>query len=324
MGTSNRAEPHMHVSVAICTWNRAALVRQTLEEFRRLRVPAHVSWELIVVDNNSTDSTAQVIADFADVLPIRYQFEGEPGHSAARNAAIRAASGELLLFTDDDVLVAPEWLEACVAAYQQFPDAAAFGGPIHPWFPIEPDPILAAAFPMLARGFCGIDYQHPLGPVDESVALIGANMAFRLAAVGDQRFDLRHGVKQADHRGGGDEIDFVERLRERGHCIVWVPDMTLRHYVEPSRMSLAYLKRNTEGHGAFLIRKNGVGTAPLLFGAPRWAWKRAATEYARYIMLRAARQKRDAYVALREYCLAAGMIKEARAATRPHVKSPRA
>jgi len=312
----------MQISVAICTWNRASLLRQTLEQFRQLHVPAHVTLDLIVVDNNSTDSTKHVVNEFVGALPIRYEFEREPGLSPARNKALDVTRAELLLFTDDDVLVAPNWLAACVAAYEQYPDAGAFGGPIFPWFPVQPDPVLSAAFPMLARGFCGTNYERTLGPLDEELSPIGANMAFRVAAVGDLRFDPRHGPKEAEHRGGGDELDFIERLRQRGHQVIWVPDMVLRHYVDPSRMTLEYLRMNTEGHGAFLVRRNGVGTAPLVLGAPRWAWKRAAAQLVRYYVLRAGRRRRDAFLALHDYFLVSGMIKQSREQARVQANSP--
>jgi glycosyltransferase involved in cell wall biosynthesis len=302
----------VRVSVAICTWNRALLLRETLTQFQQLTVPADTSWELIVVDNNSTDTTAAVVREFERVLPIRYVFEAAAGLSVARNTALSIAEGELLLFTDDDVLVAPEWLTACVAGYRRYPTAGVFGGPIRPWFPVQPDPLLTAAFPMLARGFCGLDYELPLGPLDDTATVLGASMAFRAGAIQGLEFDPRHGVKGSEHRGGGEETDFMQRVRARGFSVIWIPDMTVRHYVEPSRMSLSYLRQLTEGDGAFLARKNGVGVAPLFLGAPRWAWRKAATQLARYFLLRAARRRGDALVALHGYLLSKGFIKEAR------------
>src|SRR5262245_31774006 len=112
----------MKVSVAICTWNRAALLDQTLAEMSNLRIPSGVDWELLVVNNNCTDATDEIIARHADRIPVRRLFESRQGHSHARNCAIEASSGELILWTDDDVLVDSNWLAAYVAAAESHPE----------------------------------------------------------------------------------------------------------------------------------------------------------------------------------------------------------
>src|SRR4051794_24769648 len=124
----------MRVTVAICTWNRARSLDRTLKAFAGLRIPAGVTWELLVVNNNSTDDTDQVIAAHAAALPVRGLTEKRPGKSYAANAAIAAATGELILWTDDDVLVDPEFLAAYVTAANERPDAAFFGGTVEPLF----------------------------------------------------------------------------------------------------------------------------------------------------------------------------------------------
>ena len=85
------------VTVAICTWNRAAFLDRTLASFHRLSIPEGVEWELIVVDNNCTDTTPNVVQRHREFLPIYCVSEKQQGHSASRNAAVEAARGELLL-----------------------------------------------------------------------------------------------------------------------------------------------------------------------------------------------------------------------------------
>ena len=110
----------MRVTVAICTWNRAHLLRQTLEQLTGVRIPDGLQWEVLVIDNNSTDDTQQVIRKFDEVLPIRSVMEAVPGQCNARNRALVESDSELILWTDDDVLVAPDWIEEFVraAAYE--------------------------------------------------------------------------------------------------------------------------------------------------------------------------------------------------------------
>src|SRR5437868_1294010 len=115
----------MVISVVLCTYNRSAGLRRTLESIHAAAPPG-LACELIIVDNNSTDDTRAVAADFLTASGIngRYVFEKRQGLSHARNAGIRAATGEVLAFTDDDVTVHPKWLASLGEAFLQ-PDCAA-------------------------------------------------------------------------------------------------------------------------------------------------------------------------------------------------------
>src|SRR4051812_37235025 len=104
----------MLITVAVCTWNRAGLLDRTLSRMCQLRVPEGVEWELLVVNNNCTDETDAVLARYQGRLPLRRLSEPSQGHSHARNRAVRAARGELLIWTDDDVLVEPDWIAGYV------------------------------------------------------------------------------------------------------------------------------------------------------------------------------------------------------------------
>src|SRR5213593_3681732 len=119
----------MDLTVAICTWNRWRLLHQALEQMTKLVIPHDVEWELLVVNNNCTDATDRVIEEFASRLPLRRLFEPKPGLSNARNAAVREARGEYILWTDDDTQVDEHWVATYVRAFQQWPNAAFFGGP---------------------------------------------------------------------------------------------------------------------------------------------------------------------------------------------------
>src|SRR5262245_36357876 len=102
------------VTVAICTWNRAAVLRRTLDSFMSRVPPRDAPWRLLVVNNNCTDNTEDVVREFSNRLPIVSVFEPAPGLSNARNCALREANSHYLVFTDDDVLVSPGWLAAFV------------------------------------------------------------------------------------------------------------------------------------------------------------------------------------------------------------------
>ena len=104
--------PTFHATVLIPTYNRASMLNETLTWLARIRVPNTVSWDVIVIDNNSTDETRKVVDRHAAAFPVplRYLFEERQGRSSALNAGIAAARGVVLVFTDDDVRVAEGWL----------------------------------------------------------------------------------------------------------------------------------------------------------------------------------------------------------------------
>ena len=122
----------MLITVAICTFNRAKSLRRTLEFLAMMPPPSDVTWELVIVNNNCSDHTDEVISGYCDRLPVRRLFEQRSGHSNARNCAINAAQGEYIVWTDDDVVVDPGWLTAYADAFRRWPEAAVFGGRILP------------------------------------------------------------------------------------------------------------------------------------------------------------------------------------------------
>ena len=302
------------VTVAICTRNRAALLNNTLRSLEAMRVPSTVIWRLIVVDNGSTDETQTVCASFAGRLPIESVVEAKSGLSNARNRALQLATGDYLVFTDDDVIVEADWLTAFVDATLAWPEAQVLGGPIIPNFPREPDPDLVAAFPKLADGFCGLDYGRPAGPLPDSMPVWGANMAYRRNAIEGLTFDPALGRTPTSQIGGEEEA-FQIALRARGAVVVWCPRMRLKHYVDPSRMTLDYLVAFYMGQGEQFIRFNGVPTpsTPTLFGAPRWFLRQTIEAYGRYLVARLTSTRREALKKLRVYSEYRGMLAACRA-----------
>ena len=130
----------MLITVAICTWNRAKFLDATLTQIGKARIPAGAEWELIVVNNNSTDETAEVLKkhEMHGGLPLRSLFERKQGNAPARNCAMHAARGEFIVWTDDDVLVDAGWLEEMVGAYRRWPQATFFGGTVDPLYEVDP------------------------------------------------------------------------------------------------------------------------------------------------------------------------------------------
>src|SRR5438045_9093813 len=107
----------MKVTLVVCTYNRADSLGTTAHSVASLTMPESVEWEVLLVDNNSSDRTREVCEEFCRRYPgrFRYLFEPKQGLSHARNAGVREACGDIVAFTDDDVIVQPTWLHNLTA-----------------------------------------------------------------------------------------------------------------------------------------------------------------------------------------------------------------
>jgi glycosyltransferase involved in cell wall biosynthesis len=303
----------MNVSVIICTWNRAALLDRTLAEMRQLRVPAGVEWELLVVNNNSTDATDEVIARHRSALPVRRLFQPLAGKSHACNLALQEARGDLLVWTDDDVLVDPGWLAAYLDAADRYPGAAFFAGAIDPWFETDPPAWVRRHLAALGGVYAVADYGPDPRPLDLNDGVFGANMASRAAVA--RQFPLNPDLGRIGKQLiGADDTELVLRLTAAGHAGYWLPTARVRHFIPSGRLTIDYVRRWYHDSGIALVRRQGGVRGPMFFGAPRWAVRRYLAAAARAAVLRP--WKGDAW--LRSFIDSnrlRGLIREARAAT---------
>jgi glycosyltransferase involved in cell wall biosynthesis len=271
----------MDVTVAICTWNRARLLDATLAELCKMRVPDGLDWEVVVVDNNSTDTTPSVVESYVGRLPIRRVVEPVAGIANARNCALRSARADLLLFTDDDVLVDDEWLNAYVEAARRWPDAGYFGGIITPWYELEPPSWIRENAedlgPIVGVRHLGAT-ERVLGP-DEPP--FGANVAFRRKAFSTQRYDPRLG-RTRDDQVNGEDTTYARGLAAAGFQGVYVPSAKIKHYFVASRMTLAYVRAYSVGAGRTEVRLVDPGADRV----PRWVYRVLVESYVEYFCRR--------------------------------------
>ncbi len=228
------------LSLVICTWNRPAMLDQTLTCMHALRPWGNGPLEMIAVDNNSTDDTAEVIARHAMTLPLRRVFEPRQGISYARNAGIRAAQGALIVCLDDDVTVRPDFLLQYRQAAERWPRASFFGGPIEPAFG-SPAPAWTTQFARFAFEACGgLDLGPEERPFLRHESPYGANMAYRATALPEILFDPAFG-RVGGSRLAGEESLFVDQLSAAGHHGIWAPGVPVRHHLEPDRLQSDFI-----------------------------------------------------------------------------------
>jgi glucosyl-dolichyl phosphate glucuronosyltransferase len=213
------------ISVIICTRNRADSLRRTLEAFGRIRIPDGWEVELVVVDNGSTDNTQAVVkSTHFNGVKLRYFFEPKPGQSNARNTGLSVGQGEIIIFTDDDVVPAADWLGRLATPLLEKRYDAVVGRiemaehlrrtwmtPLHKIWLAAPDMT------------CGWELE-----------LIGANMGFHRSVLERvPAFDPELGPGAL---GFGDDSLFSWQLVEAGYRLHEVPEALIVHYFEPSRL----------------------------------------------------------------------------------------
>ena len=239
----------MLISVVICTWNRAPLLDATLHAMCKLTIPVNVEWELLIVNNNCSDATDEVISRYKADLPIRRLFEPKQGLSHARNHALEAAKGELLLWTDDDVLVDNQWLTTYVKAAKTYPEAVFFGGRISPLFSVAPPRWLTTNQSIFYGAYA---LKEPgknifIAKPDDDIP-IGANMAFCKRAFTDFRFDPNLG-RCGKNFISGEEAQLFRKLLNNGYFGIWVDTAQVWHHIPPARLTRRYIWNYYRGYG---------------------------------------------------------------------------
>ncbi|MCM8812081.1 MAG: glycosyltransferase [Candidatus Omnitrophica bacterium] len=237
--------------MAISTYNRSRSLADTLHSLIGQEVPPGQNFEIIVVDNNSSDDTRAVVEKIIKTnaaVPIRYVFEPKQGLSNARNRAIEEASGDIIVFTDDDVVAEPKWLLGISEAFAD-PRVECVGGKILPlWSVPLPDCFRdPAILKRVLMALSMLDYGPELVVATKKNGCLpyGANIAFRkstLARVGLFRTEL--GVK-GKKRYFGEETELVLRIIELGGTVVYTPRAVVYHKVESERVSMRFLRQRT-------------------------------------------------------------------------------
>lgn len=206
-------------SVIICTRDRAPQLERCLQKFKETET-FRKSWELIVVDNNSSDDTKAVIQKFAVSAPfhVRYLFEGRQGLSHARNRGIAETSGSIIAFTDDDCLVERQWASTIVREFSTDQSLAVLGGRVEPG-----DPNGQAVGTRTCSDRKQItSFQELFGH------MIGCNMAFSrkvFEVIGG--FDPLLG--KGTSLGSAEDLDLLYRALKGQFTIVYVPEAVVVH-----------------------------------------------------------------------------------------------
>jgi glycosyltransferase involved in cell wall biosynthesis len=272
------------ITVVVSTYNRADRLAVALEAL--LHQAGEVPYEIIVVDNNSTDATRDVVADIAGRAGdrVRYAFEPRQGLSHGRNTGIALAQAPIIALTDDDVRVAGDWITQLKRTFDAHPEIGYVGGRVLPHW-IEPPPrwLTTAHWSPLALQDYGPDLL--ISGRERAVCLVGANLAFRRHVFDRVGLFTPALGRIKDGIGSSEDHDMQLRVWREGMHGLYDPAVVVTAEVTPNRMVKAYHRRWHRGHGRYcaMMRLRELVPADLgpmtepndivrLFGSPAFVY----------------------------------------------------
>jgi len=268
----------MDVTVLIPTYNGREVLARLLESLRKAEPADGFDWEIIVIDNNSSDDTKSVVESFrtGDRLDVTYIFAPEPGKTRALNRGLLEAAGTFVAFLDHDVVVAPDYVIGLREAIRSQP-YNVFGGRVVPVW-VEPPPAWVSGGKLLQTSRGGVivhDYGQTPRVYGEGMRLpIGCNFVCRRSLFDEVGlFNVNLGPKPGAQIAG-EETDLFRRLQAHGESILYAPSIRVSHPVDPARVTKSYFRYRYFCHGRTVILANPPGTnLPTFFGVPRFLYR---------------------------------------------------
>jgi glucosyl-dolichyl phosphate glucuronosyltransferase len=276
---------HMDITVILCTYNRCESLNAALESVATSRVPDSVCWEVLVVDNNSSDRTREIVERFEARYPgrFRYSFEPRPGKSNALNAALHETDAKILAFMDDDVQVEPDWLDNLTRIFKE-PEIAGAGGRILPESQFTLPPWLETSRLYALAPLAMFDLGSVPRRLEEPP--FGTNMAFRkevFARYGEFRRDL--GPRPGSEIRSED-TEFGMRLLAGGERLWYEPAAVVYHTIARDRVTPRYFLKWWFDKARADIREYGFspGTRWFLAGVPLYLIRRLIVWTLRWLL----------------------------------------
>jgi glycosyltransferase involved in cell wall biosynthesis len=239
----------MKLSVIICTYNRSGILDKTLKSLEQVEVPGDVAWEVLIIDNGSTDNTPAIVQGYIknNKIPVFYFLEAASGKSAALNLGIQKSRGEIIAFTDDDVLLDKKWVNAILNAVSKYPYSAFGGRIIALWGSPIPSRLSSAG---KFNSLSGTVFFRDDGEIDREYneAMIGnvpcgANMFFRREAIESNGF-FRTDLGPSHHvPGASEDTEFCSRMLKLGRKFMYVANAVIYHPVDVEKISPGALLR---------------------------------------------------------------------------------
>ncbi|MBN1870655.1 MAG: glycosyltransferase family 2 protein [Candidatus Omnitrophica bacterium] len=275
------------ISIIIATCNRSSSLRNVLTDLAGLKDCESITYEIIVVDNNSKDQTREVVEEFQKKMPgkIVYMFEPRQGRSIALNLGIEQAKGKILAFTDDDVKVDPHWIKNVKEGFEKY-SCDMIGGRILPYYYPDTPQWLKDNSHQLFGPIVQCDYGSEDKPYDcvKMREFVGANIAFKKSVLdecGGFRVDIGAGQGL-----NGEDTEMFQRLYQRKKQLYYCGSVLIWHPVEKNRANLRYLAGWFMRTGRFRVRIGTFDNEPLVHwgGVPRYLFRAIPVEMVQMLL----------------------------------------
>jgi GT2 family glycosyltransferase len=251
------AQEHPGITVLIPSYNRSEVLRKSLEAMTLLDRDG-VDCSIVIIDNNSTDNTGEIVAGFRDRLPITLLKEPRPGKNCALNKALRECSlKDIILFTDDDTSPAKDWFRQIIGATERHPGISVFGGRIELLWPDEQPPSWATAAWIQDFAFCCHHYANEEKLYRPPACPFGGNYWVRKSIFQmTPRFDESIGPRPTN-RIMGSETSFLRDLQRQGLQMLYCPAATVHHRILAKECEIPALRRRGYTFGRGQTRIHG-------------------------------------------------------------------
>ena len=300
------------VTVLIATCNGASTLPRALDAYCVLE-RGNYDWNVVVVDNASTDATPAVLDSYAQRLPLRSIRTEKRGKNLALNIGIESiGESTLVVFSDDDIVPDPNWLNAIVGAAAEHPEYDIFGGRIVPiWPSTPPDWILRLV---------DLGVVYAFTPPNQKTGQVGAkqvwgaNMAVRSHVLSaGHRFNESIGPNRGQYSMGS-EVEFTCRLERNGHRSWFSEAAVVGHIIRESQLTRDWIIGRAFRFGRDMFRQESerFGREVKLFrGAPRWKYRLLLSGAGRYLKARLAGNRDEQFEASWDISFLRGYLYEA-------------
>ena len=245
------------LTVLIPTYNRAEVLRQTLDALVDVD-RSEIDCEIVVIDNNSTDKTADVVNGFRSRLPLSLLTETRQGKNCALNKALRECDlKDIVVFTDDDVTPARNWLQEIVSSVRKWPGIAVFGGNVELMWPDNKQPDWAIRDWMMGFAFTRHHYAEREAFYKPPACPFGPNFWVRKVAFQKVPFFDETIGPRPRNRIMGSETSFLLNLQEHGFPMLYYPGAAVYHRILQEACTVPWLRRRAYTYGRGRIRLYG-------------------------------------------------------------------
>ncbi|KAA0890471.1 glycosyltransferase family 2 protein [Oryzomonas rubra] len=262
----------MNITVMLATYKRNEILSRTLDSFCNI-ITDGLSWEIFVVDNYGDPKTEQIVLGFNNKLPIRYLVEKKRGKNNALNKAVKLATGDLFVFTDDDVIADHNWLMEMRDGSMRWPDVSVFGGRILPQYPPETKSPISEAHKFFKGAYVVVNWDTGEGHCPPH-KIWGPNMAIRSNIfLEGWQFNPDIGPN-GDNYIMGSETELLMKLEESGMNAVFLPNALVYHQIRREQLEVAWLYGRAFRYGRSMAQLYELPNATYWFNAPRYLFRK--------------------------------------------------